>query len=35
MVAGAGLAWEIGKQVLAIGGAPFTGGESLWLELVP
>jgi hypothetical protein len=34
VVAGVGLAWEMGKQVLAIGGVPFTGGESLWLEFV-
>jgi hypothetical protein len=29
------LVWLVAKQVIAIGGAPFTGGQSLWLELEP
>ena len=35
-VAGAAiLIWEIGKGIVAIGGAPFTGGGSLGLLLLP
>jgi len=29
------LVWLVAKQVIAIGGAPFSGGQSLWLELEP